>query len=184
MPGEAELIERHRGAVATVAGEFWRRYGDRFSFAELEAAALEGALLAIRAYDPGQRCKLMTYVWRRARTAVVDYMRKVTPGTRATPVRELSIDALADELGKTVGDLEVFAAPVDLGGSARYLELLDLCPPSARKAVDLRYRAGWSYADIGALRGVGPSAARNQIRNALSHARSLALAAERHRGAS
>lgn len=183
VANEAELIERHRGTVATVAGRFWRRYGDRFSFDELEAAALEGALLAIRAYDPGKRVKLLTYAWRRARTAVVDYMRKVTPGTRANPVRELSLDAHAEDLGETVGDLKAFAAEQDLDAGLRYLELLELFPPTIREDVDLRFRLGWTWEAIGARRGSSAVAALARVRRALRQAEQLLLTAERARAA-
>lgn len=102
VAGESDLVAGLQPMARRIAVSYSLRYAT-FSADELEAAALEGVLLAVRAYDDARGTSLRAYAWRRARTAILDHVRQFTPGTRALEVRKLSLAELLSWLARSAG---------------------------------------------------------------------------------
>lgn len=157
---------RHRDALALIAREHAAAVGRLAmallgSQAEAEELTQEVLLAAYRAFS-GYRAEGSVRAW------LLGITRRQCAKRLSKRARREQRLRLVDEPPAAAGPDELLARRQRAETIRRALETLR---PADREAVVLRYESGLSYAEISALLGLDPAAARKRTSRALGHLR-------------
>lgn len=155
---EAYLPLAGRAASAVLRGKPWLR----LDHDDLTSAGVVGLIQAVERYDPGYGCRPITYLYRRARGAVLDWLRESGATTRSRcrgrGVWFLSLEGFCEaELDGREGHCAMLAVEHDFGALERRDELDALVRTLSdreRQVLGLRYDGGLSRAAAAAALGL------------------------------
>lgn len=161
----SRLVERHI-ALPYVALRGMAAWGnDVVTRDDLLQAGMMGLVEAARRYDPAQEVAFSTFAMLRIRGAMLDAIRQSDrtrvrwSGRRRAVV--MSLERERTESGRTLGDVleDPVTGRLEEQGCARAMvaEALARLPRRWQVVLDLYYRQGWTFREIGEELGVGES---------------------------
>lgn len=102
---QATKVERHTGLVRKTARRLVQRWGERYmSVDELESVGNEALVRAAMRYDPNAGASFATYAHYRVYGAMIDALRKRTPGLRYRRRALVRLSATQDLLAQAAED--------------------------------------------------------------------------------
>ena len=170
----SRLVERHI-ALPYVALRGMAAWGnDVVTRDDLLQAGMMGLVEAAQRYDPAQEVAFSTFAMLRIRGAMLDAIRQ-SDRTRERCGRRravvMSLERERTESGRTLGDVleDPVTGRLEEQGCARAMvaEALARLPRRWQVVLDLYYRQGWTFREIGEELGVGESWASQLHRKAI-----------------
>jgi RNA polymerase sigma factor for flagellar operon FliA len=114
---QANRVARHTELVARVARSIVRQV-DVLPYEELESVGNEALVQAAMRYDPSSTASFATFAHYRVRGAMIDALRKATPGRRKYKRAVIRLEAMQALLAQAAEDQDALAA----GGRRQTLE--------------------------------------------------------------
>ena len=171
----SRLVERHIALPYVALRGMASRGNDVVTRDDLLQAGMMGLVEAARRYDPAQEAAFSTFAMLRIRGAMLDAIRQSDrtwgrwSGRRRAVV--MSLERERTESGRTLGDVleDPVTGRLEEQGCARAMvaEALARLPRRWQVVLDLYYRQGWTFREIGEELGVGVARACQLHRKAI-----------------